>query len=258
MKQYSFIHVFGKCKAPPQNEWKNNVRGGINRLYYIIGGEGGYYIKGEKRYFKKGLIYFIPAYDNIPTWSSYESPEKQLDHLYASIEILPPIITNDVIEIDPKEDPVIEAALFAWMRIAEKYRYIRNIDSEALEYLKANVNYIISRMIDRSNIKTLDDKTILSALEEIHRNIASHISVHDIAKNAHMSYDGFIKKFKSELRTTPYQYIKALKMRTAAALRDEGATLEEAAERCGYSDSSALLHALSAKNDLKKPGKAKS
>jgi AraC-like DNA-binding protein len=38
-----------------------------------------------------------------------------------------------------------------------------------------------------------------------------------------------------------------LKLRTAQALRASGETLERAADICGYSDSSALLHAM--KND---------
>lgn len=252
MNQYCFIHCFGKCKVPDQEKWKNNVRGGINRLYFIIDGEGGYSRHGEKKPFKKGFMYFLPSYDNIPTWSSYETPESRLDHLYMTFEILPPIITDEVIEIDPKEDPTIESAIFAWMKIAEKYRSIRKIDEDALDYLKATTIFIMNKIINKSDIKTLEDKVILSALELIHRNISKPISIHEIAKSSNMSYDGFIKKFKSNLRTTPYQYIKKLRVRTALALRADGVTLEEVAEKCGYSEASALLHAISREEELTK------
>ena len=252
MKQYCFIHCFGKGRVPEKGKWKNNVSGGINRLYYIIGGEGGYIRSGEKSRFKKGYMYFLPSYNSIPTWSSYETPESVLDHLYVGVEFLPPIITDQVIEIHPKDDPIIEAALDVWMKIAEKHRGIKGIDEDSLEYLKSTVAYIINKIIARNDIKTLTDKTILSALEEIHRNISKPISVDMIAQNANMSYDGFIKKFKSNLRTTPYQYIKELKIRTALTLLDEGATLEEAALRCGYSEASALLHAFSTSSFVNK------
>ena len=252
MNQYCFIHCFGKAKVPEKGKWKNNVRGGINRLYFIVDGEGGYFRGGEKKHFKKGFMYFLPSYDNIPTWSSYETPESQLNHLYMTFEILPPIIIDQVIEFDPKEDPTIEAAVYAWMRIAEKYRSIRNIDNESLDYLKSTTLFIMNKIISKSDIKTLEDKTILSALELIHRNVSKPISIHEIAKSANMSYDGFIKKFKKNLRTTPYQYIKKLKVRTALALREDGVALEEIAEKCGYSESAALIHAISTERNLQK------
>lgn len=252
LNQYCFIHCFGKAKVPEKGKWKNNVRGGINRLYFIVDGEGGYFRGSEKKHFKKGFMYFLPSYDNIPTWSSYETPESQLDHLYMSFEILPPIITDQVIEFDPKEDPVIEAALYTWMRIAEKYRSIRNIDDESLDYLKSTALFIMNKLIHKSNIKMLEDKTMLYALELIHRNVPNSISIHEIAKSVNMSYDGFIKKFKIHLRTTPYQYIKKLKVRTALALHEDGVTFEEAATRCGYSEAAALLHAISNEKHLHK------
>ena len=252
MKQYCFVHCFGKAKVPDKEKWKNNVLGGVNRLYYILGGEGGYIRNGEKKHFKKGFLYFIPSYVNTPTWSSYEPEGNRLDHLYLGFEVLPPIMTDQVIEIDPKEDPTLNATINVWMSIAEEHRSIRKIDNDALDYLKSIIHYIVSKIIDKNNIKPIDDKTILYVLEEIHKNISEPISVHKLAENVHMSYDGFIKKFKSNLRTTPYKYIKSLRTRTAIALRNEGATLEEAAARCGYSESAALLHAISNEKYLHK------
>jgi len=252
MNRYCFVHCFGKSKVPDEGKWKINVFGGVNRLYFILDGQGGYIRNGEKKHFKKGFLYFIPFYLNIPTWSSYETEESRLNHLYLSFEFLPPILTGEVKEIDPKGDPMLNAAINCWMNIAETYHSIRKIDNDALEYLKSTIHYIMSKIIDEKNVKSLDDKTILTVLEEIHNNISEPISVHKLAEQVHMSYDGFIKKFKSNLRTTPYKYIKSLRTRTAIALRNEGATLEEAATKCGYSESAALLHAISNERFLHK------
>ena len=59
-----------------------------------------------------------------------------------------------------------------------------------------------------------------------------------------MSTNGFTRKFKHYLGVTPYAYIRTTRVRTALMMRTEGATLEEAAEKCGYSDAAALLHAI--------------
>ena len=119
MNQYCFIQCLGKSKVPDENKWHNNVSGGLNRLVYVNGGEGGYYFRGEKRFFKTGHLYLLPCYDDIPTWSSYESDEKRLDHTYVNFELVPPIITKEVVEFDPHADPLVSAAFTSLERIAE-------------------------------------------------------------------------------------------------------------------------------------------
>ena len=244
MNTYCFIRCIGKFKVPDM--WKNTTNGGMNRLYYIVDGEGGYYLRGKRYSFKKKHLYLITAYDNIPTWSSYETDEARLNHLFVNFEIIPPIITKEVIEFDPSTDPTVELALSILDKIIENSKWkINNLSDTELRYLKATVVYIVNTMITACNVKTLDDKILIRALEKMHKELASDISIRDIAEKSFMSYYGFIRKFKNALGVTPYTYLKQLRIRTATALRDEGATLEEIAERCGYSDATALLHAIS-------------
>ena len=254
MNQYCFIQCLGKCKVPDEDKWHNNVSGGLNRLIYINGGEGGYYHKGIKHKFKTGLLYLLPCYDDIPTWSSYESDEKRLDHTYVNFELVPPIITKEVVEFDPHSDPLVKAAFEVLSKISESSvdRKVYSLKNEELQYLKATIIYILDKMIAAGCLKTLDDKMIISALEKMHKGIASNISIREIAESSFVSYEGFIRKFNKILGMTPYTYLKQLRIRTAAALRAEGATLEEAAERCGYSDATSLLHAISNEKKLLK------
>ncbi len=254
MNQYCFIQCLGKRKVPDENDWYNTTSGGMNRLYYINGGEGGYYLRGEKHYFKKGYLYFLPCYDDIPGWSSYESEDKRLDHTYVNFELIPPVITKKVVEIDPHSDPLISVALSAFEKIAEPNTglRLRELKNEELKYLKATIIYIVERMISEGYLKKLDDEIIISALEKMHKGISGNISIKDIAESSFISYEGFIRKFNKTLGMTPYNYLKQLRIRTASALRAEGATLEEAAEKCGYSEPAALLHAISNEKKLLK------
>ena len=73
-----------------------------------------------------------------------------------------------------------------------------------------------------------------------------------ILREEFLSNEEFIRRFKNTLGVTPYTYLKQLKIRTATALRNEGMTLEEVAEKCGYSESAALLHAISGEKKLPK------
>ncbi len=253
MNPYCFIQCVGKSKVPDKNEWKTSPSKGINRLIYVNGGEGGYYLRGEKHTFKKGLLYLLPAYENIPTWSSYESMDKRLDHTFVNFEMIPPIITKNVIEFDPHKDPMRYAAFSMFDKIAESTECrMYNLKNDELYYLKATVIYIINKMVAECGIKMLDDQILISALETMHKGLSESISIREMAEKSFMSYDGFIRRFKSALGVTPYTYLKQLKIRTATALRNEGMTLEDVAIKCGYSESAALLHAISGEKKLPK------
>ena len=253
MNQYCFIQCLGKQKVPDKEKWHNNVQGGLNRLIYVNGGKGGYYVNGKKHFFKKGHLYLLPCYDNIPTWSSYESDDERLDHTYVNFELVPPIITKSVVELDPHADPMIESAFITLDKICDSTKCkLANLKNEELQYLKATIVYILNKMAINGLLETLDDEMIISALEKMHKSISTGISIKEIAESSFISYEGFIRRFNKTLGITPYAYMKQLRIRTAAALRAEGATLEEAAERCGYSDATSLLHAISNEKKLLK------
>ncbi len=246
MSTYCFIAYIGKALVPDENVWTNVAPRGMNRLYYIVDGVGGYYLDGKKYNFKKKHLYLLPSYDEIPTWSSYETPEQRLNHLFVNFEMIPLIFTNEVIEIDPHKDPIMNAALTVFDKIAESAKSnVHTLKNEELDYVKSTVVYIVNKMITGCNVKTLDDEILVSALKKMHENISSDISIQKIAEESFMSTYGFIRKFKNALGITPYAYLKQLRLRTATVLRNEGITLEEVAERCGYSDASTLLHAIS-------------
>ena len=253
MNTYCFIHCMGNQPVPEAGKWKNNIGGAINRLYYITKGEGGYFLDGKQYTFKKNHLYIIPAYANIPTWSSYENEESRLHHIFVNFELIPPIITKEVIELDPHKDPILSSTFNTLCQLIESFQYkLNSIKDDELRYLKASVIYIVNKMITEAGVKRLDDKIVISALEKIHKGISGDVSIKELAEQSFMSYYGFIRRFKNALKMTPYTYLKQLRIRTASALRDEGTTLEETAEKCGYSDAAALLHAISNEKRLQK------
>ena len=94
-----------------------------------------------------------------------------------------------------------------------------------------------------NELKTVDDPTILSALDIIENGYMNGITVTDVALRLGYDTDHFIKKFRKAMGTTPYAYIKALKLHEAEMLRRNGFTMAQAAERTGYSTPESLYHA---------------
>ena len=232
--------------VPDEDKWSNNIVGGINKLYYIVDGTGGYYLRGKKYTFKKNHFYLLPAYNELSTWSSYETPESRLNHIFVNFEMIPVIFSKEVVEFNPHDNPILSAALSVFDKIAESAKCnLYTLGDDEMRYLKSTIIYIVNKMITECDVKMLDDEILVSALKKMHKNISEDISIKEIAEESFMSCCGFIRKFKNALGVTPYAYLKQLRIRTANALRNEGMTLEQAAEKCGYSDASTLLHAIS-------------
>ena len=246
MGKYCKIQCLGLTKVPEKN-WIVTAPRFMNRLIYMIGGEGGYIKNGKKIPFKKNYIYFIPGFADISMYSSYEPLDNRMDHSYANFELLPPVVFNDVIEFDPTRDPNFFATLTLFKTICDNCvdNQVVNLKKEELNLFKGIVIYLTETIVKSKDIKYVNDDAILKALDLMHKNISAGISISSIAKECRLTKDGFIRKFKKHIGETPYSYLKKLKIHTALNLRDSGFSLEEIADKCGYADATTLSHAIS-------------
>lgn len=238
--------VCGLCTVP--SHWGSSCRQSVvNRLYYIVSGKGGYVVNGVKYPFEAGKMYFLPQMAGARTYFDASDP---LTHAYCDFEMLPMSDNLQVSFINPHGDLVNEAALDLFLTVCKQATAFgaegRNrIPSKALEELfNSTIYYFITQFVDEKQIDVQIDESIFTALKYVHENINKKITVSELARLVYMSDGGFIKRFKLVTGFTPYGYLKTLRLRTAEYLKESGHTLEEIAERIGYSDSVSLLHAL--------------
>ena len=232
------ITCIGRCKVGAW--WKTTAQNGLNRLYYINGGTGGYIKGGERFRFKKGMIYFIPYYSSVTTYTDLSD---ELDHTYVGIILSPPVISTDVFCLDPESSVHMKHVVDCLVGLCEEGKVQKS--EEAL--LKSLSIYIIQAAVNSQPQSVISDKVVLTALEMMHTLDGGVTTVKDMAEKCHMSVNGFIKRFTKCVGETPYAYYKSLRLRFALSCRALGATLSEAAEASGYSDGSALLHAIKAR-----------
>lgn len=233
MERSCDIHCIGSLAIGAN--WKNNVR--INRMYYINGGTGGYIKNGEKIPFEQGKLYFIPFYSNIPTYTNLED---NLDHTYANFLLTPPIISTNVFCLDESKSPAVKLAINTFCTLCKKQK----LSPSEKSFLKSVILYLCDTAAEERSSHIINDKTIITALDVMHSTLPKKYSVADLASLCYMTTDGFIRKFKRYIGETPYSYLKRLKIRTALNMKASGASLTEIAEACGYSDPSALIHAM--------------
>ena len=235
--------------VPPQKHWINKTDPTINRIFYMTGGKGEYLEGDVRRTFETGKIYFIPSYSGIPT---YTDDNDRLVHAFVNFKLSPPIVSKKVFCLDPSTSPKLEAAAQAFCALCHNEYKARTretpltpAEEQELALLSSLTVFLAESATSNAESDVINDHVIITALDIIHSSLSKKLTVEEIAKKCYMSTDGFIRKFTRYIGETPYSYIKNFKVRTALLIRSEGATLEEAAEACGYSDASALLHAIS-------------
>lgn len=243
------INCYGKSYAP--QGWNFIKYHGINRLYYIHSGCGGYEVNGKKKYFKKDVLYFFPYAAEFSLFSDTDDP---VLHTYVDYELIPPLVCNEVLSFRVGSDKLLNSAKDVFLNGAE---YIRNnkmtVDGfrrsgELFSLCLGSITYLTEQIAARYGVGNIEDRVIVSVLEYMIENIDKKITVSELAKRHYMSEDGFIRHFRRILGITPYAYLKNLRIRTARYMMEDGIGLAKIAEATGYSDSASLLHAVSNNN----------
>jgi len=92
--------------------------------------------------------------------------------------------------------------------------------------------------LKRESVALLNASDILlPVLQFIQRNFRRHVTVSDLAREAHLSVSRFHKLFKAHLKTTPMDYIKGVRLWEACRmLREHDFTVGQIAARTGFCD----------------------
>lgn len=90
-------------------------------------------------------------------------------------------------------------------------------------------------------LRGLADPQLAAALHRIHSDIADALSVDDLARTAGMSRSGFFERFRTQIGSTPKDYVTTWRMAVARDLLLRGTlTNAQIAHRVGYGSASAF------------------
>ncbi len=234
------FHFTGYGRESRGKVWYIHPLVGVNRFWYIRSGEVRFRVGERVRTLRAGRLYIFPQ--NLPFYLLTDD-STWVDHTYFDFFSLPALMMDDVLEIDPKQYPLIASAMDILLALAEEKQRGGNYRVLLSSYM-SNLFYIIRREI---GFGVLDDALIHEAVSYIHAHFHEKISVGEMAKRFHIEKNVFIRKFKRCTGTTPYQYIKNHRVTYAVSLIRQGKiSLAEVAELTGYADQSALSHAVKA------------
>ena len=254
--EISYVYCYGEAYIPPK-DWKysHNM---VNRLYYIHHGSGEYICGGQKYKLKKNRLYLFPEGAEFNVISYEDDP---LYHTYIDFEVIPPFTYRKVFEMDIESDSFLKASCGIFLEGAKMFSEGGILSDEILRrgtaagLCFANICYLCEKIT--GDIKNADadiyvkDELVNNVVREIIKNIDKELSVKELAKQFFITPNALIRRFKKKVNTTPYAYLKKLRINKAYHMTQRGYSAEEAAHACGYSDASSLLHAMRKFKDLK-------
>jgi AraC-like DNA-binding protein len=253
MEKIGRIICYGS-EIAPADSWHCKKLVGINRLYYIHSGTGSYINLRKSYRFLPDTLYYIPYAADFTPFCEVEDP---IMHTYIDFEMIPPIITDEIISLDAKKSDKVLAAIKIFIQGAEMIRgdhrdiSILRADQPFWELCKASIVYLVNQIARANQIEKITDEIVIKSLEAMHMRMDEKLTVNEIARMCHMNTDGFIRRFSRIVGTTPHAYLKNIRLRTANYLRDSGMSLSQIASEVGYSDASSLSHALkNSKNNI--------
>ncbi len=131
----------------------------------------------------------------------------------------------------------LQSTLITFNRIAAVQRDFNNIQQHLLNDIIYQY-YIENQAIPDYANKEFDDTALIAAVNYMRNNISSKLSLNQLADMIGISPSGLIWKFKTQLGTSPINYLLSLRIQLAKHLLSESdLSIQKIADKCGFDNS---------------------
>lgn len=210
------------------------------RVYRVHGGEMTVGNGRSSCRMTAGNVYLLPnAY-----CGSQEAPFSEgqfFDLSYISFIPAEPILFPQPVCFPLTEHPVLQNVLDCFDRFAEIYS--EQMTPENLDVVIPILQTILGLMNLETPFPKLTDLRLAKALAIIHENLASPITVDELAAQVYLHPNSLIRLFRETLGITPHRYQMLCRLSVAEELLRNGASVTEAAAGCGFDDLSRFSRA---------------
>ena len=225
MESSVILKHYGRLYNP--SDWGYYPNYMANRFYYICSGTVTY--KG-KLTLKPGFVYLFRS---DPDFQVVQSPDDPIDHIYFDFISSGDFVDRECIEIDPSEHPRLLAIINA---LTVDYTMNDMPQDVAESYL----NIIFYELRDHFVSNRAYCELTTRIFRYIHESSAADLTVTGIADALGINVNHLIRTFKKDTGITPLKYIGLMKSELAISYMRKGLSLEDIAEKLGYSTVSAL------------------
>jgi len=226
----SSIISYGRCTV--EGKWYIDKNRTVNRLYYVNSGSA-VILNGKKEYFlRAGMLYLIPRCRTFEPLSA-ESFDHTFFDFYTSL-----ILRSDKI-IEFERDTLFAVSFFKYINELissdADHKYV-----QAMEHFLSGLLSLIET--EYRELLYIANPSLTAALEIIHSEYSS-VTTKILAKRLNLDKSYFIRLFSASMGISPMKYIRAVRVSQGKLLIQNGASIAETAEMCGYSSPSAFYNA---------------
>lgn len=227
---------YGIAHCPKGWYVDESIAPGFSRLYYVKGGEALYQDRSQTLSLVERHFYVLPT--AIPYHLDH-NPDNPFICVYLHMDFFPGNLSS-IYDISASEDPVL-------FNLLETLSECIGKESQKLISVLSDALILYCR---EEELFSITEGMLTPLLHYISDNLDRELSLEDLSLRAGYNSQYFIRLFKQELGTTPYQYIIAKRMERARTLLKADLTITDISNRTGFADVKSFSRAFKKYNSL--------
>lgn len=231
------LHTYGRSTV--NGSWWINQNRIVNRLYYVNSGKARVTYSSMEYELTAGNLYVIPGCKTFHPLNAWNFDHTYFDFYYSRI-----LNNEKIIELD--EGTGLAKNFFDYVNDLIKNDSERNA-FPAMEHFLCGFFSLCE--CQKISLPYITNPTVTEALSLIHTECAD-VSTKILAQKLNIDESYFIRIFSSVTGITPMKYIRAYRVSMGKQLIRNGASIAEAAEKCGYASPSSFYNAVKAELNI--------
>lgn len=227
------LYAFGRSTV--QGRWEIDRNRIVNRLYHVNAGIAAIRSGAKEYRLTAGKTYMIPQCKNFsPVYA------ENFDHTYFDFYTARILNPENIIEIGA--DVPCANAFFTYVNGLIEQHPNKEIHHAMEQFLSGFLAWLNDTY---APLPFVSDAALTEAIRMIHREYPS-ITTGLLAKKLNLNESYFIRLFSSAMGISPMKYIRAIRVSHGKSLIQNGMSVTEATEQCGYSSPPAFYNAMKA------------
>ena len=212
-----------------------------NRIHVPIEGQAYYSDITERKLLEPDSAYLlINSYAR--NFSLLEN--QRYHHLFLDFQTAPPLVSCELLKIDPKNDAVARALLDSIEAIIRTYDHedlwILPSKQETFEQVSGLLGVLLRHLQLSYNIRLVQNEKIEQAIRYMEEHYTERIQNEDIASVLHIDSKYLIRLFGRYMDMSPYRYLTQYRIEHALIELRSGKSVADTAYGCGFQSENAF------------------
>ena len=228
-------------KRPSVQAWKESTFR-TNRIHVPIKGKMIYSGVNGGKLLDEGSVYLMI---NSSSQGCEVLPEYGYYHLFLDFQAIPPLLSQEVLEIEFSKDPYLYYLVKAVEALLQEVHRTRGREElhrkdPEMETVQPLLELIVKHYQLKYNVRVVENPKLEGAIRFIEEHYSERLRNEDIAKVLHIDTRYLIRLFGRYLDTSPYLYLTQCRIEHALNFLRSGRSVSETAALCGYQSENAF------------------